>query len=451
MTDDAGHFATIGGERQRIVSGTISSALSDRSSCTFTVDLNHLAAVDLTPPIQILSDDPTDSEDTSLPRFTGHALTAEPNEGLLEITAEGALELVESHAGFIRTSGVSPQETIYLVARQGGFPHERLEISGLEEVPLEMFLVEVPLSGLAVERTVTAAGIEFLPLADPNDGLEFGPFTQDIDDITGQWGRPTARARAYEPGRLMYEAERQAIERIEHALIALLATSAYGLSRDPWGRDLAYDRSRARARPSSLPIVFTQGIASGRRWLHALAGEAISTELQLGISYARWEEILSGRPSDELARSVRALRDAADEGRDTFDRCHAFCTVLEYYTSSSRPPAVVSKAARRNALRAIDAIDMTSVERDRLRAVVGQVNSPPLMARVRHQATEDGAPLSDPEWNLISKLRRARNDTVHGRGGPADTPSTDDIRWGVSIASRLLLYRWAQEATDRKS
>ena len=179
--------------------------------------------------------------------------------------------------------------------------------------------------------------------------------------------------------------------------------------------------------------------------MHALAGSPIETHLDVGTSFERWSQVLSGRPSDELVRALRALRDAADEARDVFDRCHAFCTVLEYFAASSKPPHVVSKSVKKQAVHALKGIKMTDRERDRLRQIIGQVNNPPLIARVRHQAGKDGTPFSDSEWTLVSKLRGARNDTVHGKGRATKVPDADELRWGVSIASRLLLYRWAVE------
>jgi len=440
-------FVKVGGEHLRVTEGRMSSSMGDRSYASFTLDLRYLAAIDLTSPVQLVipgaSADP--SADDALPRFTGHVVTASPDEGTLAIKAEGALGMVESKVGLLQTAGVTAQETIYLVARQGGFPAERLKIQGLDEMPLEVFVVEMPVVGITVDRVVSGPGVEFLPLAEGGDGLEFGPFTHVLDDVATRWGRPTARARTYVTGRLMYDAEQEGIARIERALDALLATATYGLSRDPWERDLPFDRAQLRARPAPIPVVFAQGVASGRRWLHALAGNPIETHLDVGASFERWSQVLSGRPSDELVRALRALRDAADEARDVFDRCHAFCTVLEYYAASSKPRHVVSKSVKKQALAAIKSIEMADLERDRLRQIIGQVNSPPLIARVRHQVVQDGTPVSDVEWTLILKLRGARNDAVHGKGRTTEVPDADELRWGVSIASRLLLYRWVVE------
>jgi hypothetical protein len=442
------HFARIGGEHRRITRGVLRSAVNDRTYASFVLDLRHLAAVDLTPPVKLVvpgpGGDPT--ADDAIPSFTGHVVMARPDSDGLAIEAEGGRGLVESSVGLLQTSGVTPEETIHLVGQLGGVSIQGLEAVGLASAAMEVIMVEMPVVGVAVERVVAGSEVDFLPLAEPGGELEFGPFTQIIDDLTSRWGRPTARARTYVAARLMYEAEVQGIDRIERALDALLATATYGLSRDPWGRSLPFDRAQLRARPAAIPIVFTQGVATGRRWLHALAGTPIETHLDVGASFERWSELLSGRPSDEVVRAMRALRDAADETRDVFDRCHALCTVLEYYAASSKPEHIVSKAVKKRALHSLKELDMTEIERKRLREVIEGVNNPPLLARVRHQAHMDGAPFSDAERGLVAKLRAARNDTVHGRGRASEIPDADDLQWGVSVVSRLLLYRWVSES-----
>lgn len=438
-------FVSVGGQRRPVTDGTLRSSMSDRSDASFTIDLRHLAAVDLTSPVQLTMPSAEASQGDDI-RFTGHIVTAVPTDaGTLSATAESGRELVESAVGLLHASDVSGPEMIYLVARQGGLPSDRIQIQGLLSVPHEVFVVEMPVVGLSVSRVVLASGVEFVPVTDSAGRESFGPFSDVVEELASRWGMPTARARTYVTGQLMYEAEREATDRIEHALNALLATATYGLSRDPWGRDLPFDRSQLRARPSAIPVVYSQGVASQRRWIHSLAGDPVATLLDVGSSFERWSQLIGRRPSVELERALRAIRDASDERRDPYDRCHAVCTVLEYYSASSKPPPVVSKAARKAAVSAVKAVASNDVERRRLAEVVERVNTPPLMARVRHQVEQDGTPMSDQEWELLARLRAARNDSVHGRSRHSSEPDMDELRWGLSIAARLLMYRWSAE------
>lgn len=331
-------------------------------------------------------------------------------------------------------------DTIYMLCKQAG---QEVEIDRMGAPAREVFAVEMPLRGVDVKEPVRGMSVELLPLSRPGEA-EFGPFTIAIDQITERWGLPTARARVYVVGKRMYDAEVAAISKMERAANALVATAGYGLSRDPWGRDLPFDRGQLRARPLLLPMVFSQGLTTGRRWLHG-PGSQQGTALDVGASFSRWAEVLREEPSPGVSLGLSALRDAADEARDVSERCHALCTVLEYYTAASRPPPMVSKAAKKKVLRALAKVEMADVERQRLRDHIGQVNSPPLLARVRHQINQDKTPMNETEWTLIAKIRKNRNDSVHGRIKVVDDLTTEDLRWGVSITSRLLLYRWVRD------
>lgn len=434
-------WVQIGDQNHKVTSGTAKSALSERSVADLTVDLKHLPGVDLSTIVQIFHSDGQTTEFTDLlPSFTGHAVTSHPTGATLSIHAEGALEMVESMTGYVNAERVVPQELIHLLGRLAGFTEERLDIEGIDALPSEVFIVEVPVVGLAVERVVKGLGVEIHPLPAPSD---FGRFHEAITN-DDDFPTPSATARTYVVAARMFDAETEGVARIEQALDALLATAVYGYSRDPWQRELPYNRSQLQARPQAVPLVHVYGLRTGRDWVHALGDFAAQTHLEVGPTFERWSELLAGQANPELTRALRALRDAADQAGDPFDRCHALSTALEYYAVASKPPPVVQKAVMRKVNRAIRGIEMTNEEQERLGTVLGNVNQAPLFAKVRHQATLDFVPVSEAEWNLLSRLRAARNKTVHGHGG-REIPTADDLRWGVSIASRMLLYRWAAD------
>lgn len=52
---------------------------------------------------------------------------------------------------------------------------------------------------------------------------------------------------------------------------------------------------------------------------------------------------------------------------------------------------------------------------------------------------EDGVPYKEEELSVLQKVRRARNDLVHGRSREA--PSEADLKYAVAVAKRMLLYR----------
>lgn len=432
-------IARVGGEERAITSGETTAELNELARASFRVDASE-GPVDLTAEVQLLACAPPAAPGGELlPIFTGHAVKARASAGSLQVEAGSGQAMVEGQVGILHVAGEVALDTVYMLCKQAG---QEVEFQGFDAAVREVFAVEMPLVGAKVSTPMRGTGVEVLPLSRLGEE-EFGPFKTAIDQITERWGRPSARARTYVVGTRMYDVELSATRKIESFINALSATAGYGFSQDPWGRDLPFDRGRTRARLSLLPVVFTQGLTTGRRWLHDPGGSD-STELDISSSFSNWAEILSDVPEPDVALGLSALRDAADEARSVPERCHALCTVLEYYATASRPPPVVSKGVKKQVLRSLASIDMTAAEKKRLREYLGQVNSPPLLARVRHQVTQDNTPLSEVEWDLLSKIRKNRNDTVHGRVQVGAEVSAEDLRWGVSIASRLLLYRWVR-------
>ncbi len=76
---------------------------------------------------------------------------------------------------------------------------------------------------------------------------------------------------------------------------------------------------------------------------------------------------------------------------------------------------------------------------ERVSDILGRINEPPLMARLRTALEEDGVPYNDDELALLQRLRRARNDLVHGRSRVP--PSETDLRYAIAIVNRMLVYR----------
>jgi hypothetical protein len=66
--------------------------------------------------------------------------------------------------------------------------------------------------------------------------------------------------------------------------------------------------------------------------------------------------------------------------------------------------------------------------------------------KMKDRAAADGVPLADSEITLLNYIRKARNASAHGK--PPLYVSDHDLRWAVSIVSRLLIYRWHSILND---
>lgn len=421
----------VAGQSLTLTGGQLSNAMNDRATAAIEVNLKHLQPVDYSGPVTI--HDPASDE----PRFTGHVVSAATGEdGITRMKAESGRDLVESRVGYLRTSGVDPVETIHLLTRIGGYTDDRLSIQGLEELPLEAMVVEVPLTGLHVHKAFTLLGVEFRPWSEPN------LFADAYATEARRWEEPTALARVYTVGTLMFNAEQDVLPKFHVAVDALLTTAVYGLSRDTRDQELPFQRDQLLSRPAVVPLIGTQAVASQRRWVHELRDHTGREPLPLEAHYRQWAGVLSAAPPAEVVSAMRALRDAADDSRIPDDRCHHLWSALEFYAGKATPPKAVSKKSLKDVRHALKALDLPEHETGRLLGILDGANQAPLMARVRHQATVDGAPTSEAEWAHLLHLRTARNRTVHG--AQAAPISEDDLSWGLSIVSRLMLYRWAR-------
>lgn len=84
------------------------------------------------------------------------------------------------------------------------------------------------------------------------------------------------------------------------------------------------------------------------------------------------------------------------------------------------------------------------LKRERLEAVIAEANATSLMTRLRRALAEDDVPCSEVEFELITRMRKARNDLVHGR--PRDMPDAHEHDLAIAPLGRILAYRMRTSA-----
>ena len=427
----------IGGRAVPVSRMNSKSSMNELPTAEFTLEQDADPPVDFTPIAQIFWVQENEPGET-YPMFTGNVTSAVIRDGVWNVIAEGGRAMAESQVGLLMVGGNMPGvDVVKLLCLQTGTPLE-IEDPELEQIPSEVFVVEMPIMGIEILAPVTFSGVDFLPIG----GEDSSPFRTAAPAIEARWGTPTGRARVYVTSRWASEADQVGGRKIEVAIDILAALACYGLSRDPWGYSLDFDRGRSRARPSVIPVIFSQGVTTGRRWIHDVVLGESPDGLNVGEFVQRWPRVSGMKPTAAVTRGLRALRDAGDETRELLDRCHALSSVLEFYVADTKPPKAVTKASLKAVRNAIGELDMADSERERILKVVGQANAAPLLAKVRHQAERDGVHVGDEEWDLLARLRSARNDFVHGRTSSRSSVTVDDVRWGMSLCSRLLLFHW---------
>jgi hypothetical protein len=80
-------------------------------------------------------------------------------------------------------------------------------------------------------------------------------------------------------------------------------------------------------------------------------------------------------------------------------------------------------------------------QRERYVHLIDSLNNVPLFVRLRAAVEAGGVPVSEAEFDLLSRLRRVRNPAQHGK--ERRLPDQHDLRRAWSIVARMLVYRFS--------
>jgi hypothetical protein len=133
------------------------------------------------------------------------------------------------------------------------------------------------------------------------------------------------------------------------------------------------------------------------------------------------------------------LASAAAE-RDPVAAATALSDALEFYAAGASVPELFTEEELQSLRESIPALEQhkTNVVRD----AIGRLNSAPLKRRLIEATKRDGTALAPAELDFLWKrIRSARNDAVHGKGGKA--PTLPEIELALSLVARLLAHRIA--------
>ncbi len=372
--------------------------------------------------------------------FSGHAETASGHDGgVIEVSALGARALTEQVLGSFTHVGVELPEIAYLMARAAGMEEGQLVIEGLEELPVEVFEVFVPLDGVRVDEPRVVADIRLLPST---------PVLESLKDMGFESGRDLERASAFalsvQTARLGYEAEQRGLTAIDTALSWLITRMRYGLALLPDGQPQQYRREHARAMPRRGELVAVRGLATGRRWLRSSAMEARGATVDL----AEHDPLLDRWP-DELPTTDRLALDACRRlagGGEPLIRVQALWEAAEFLVAGVRTPKRFPKADLQRVKGALPT-DLSTELRAQAEKAIGNLNQVPLLDRLRYLVERDGLPCSDAELDLLGKLRDVRNDAAHGRS--AEVPSPEALDHATAVMCRMVAFKlWQHSASE---
>lgn len=422
-------YLRIGEGQFPLTGGTLTSSIRELSHAQIKVSAHELATgdADYLLPVEI-------GPAVGDPAQAGSVLTAEPAGEDVSIRIRTGISLTETLAPDGDAQDVHHTELVYAMARGAGFPPERIVIQDLDKILSEAIEVAVPLIGVEVEREVSIGLVKLAPQQTARDIISrFHPIPSLADEFISGF----TVARFYSTKPLLYEAEQEGLQHIDTALSWLVVRANYGRVTLPGGDLVMFDRANAIARPRQLPVIAATGLTTGRRWLRRPPGARVESRIVFDTrSRLNDPQVPADLPASD-ANALSAARRAITPG-DLALRTHALWEAFEFYVAH-RPSTRLFTKGDREAILAASKASLSEEQLARLRQVVyGPLNELPLMDKLVATLADEGIVLTGTDRAVLARLRKVRNQTMHGR--PAEGVG-DDLEHGCSILTRALVTR----------
>jgi len=133
-----------------------------------------------------------------------------------------------------------------------------------------------------------------------------------------------------------------------------------------------------------------------------------------------------------LLSARRALRD-----EDPIQRSQALWESLEFYLAGRETDSLFSRSARKELLKCLRAA-VPKDQHQRVADLLNWIDQPPPKTALRKVIDEEGVPVTESEFDLLFRIRTARNKATHG--GEVEIPTDQDLDYACSILSRILVY-----------
>ena len=373
------------------------------------------------------------------PLFTGLVDTVDVAEDGI-----ACIELIGLHrdlaasliGGLVVGPGTGKVEMIYSLLRQAGLPEERIKLDGWKPGPKEFFIVAAPVDALSLSTMRHVGEVVF---------ANFNPVTMNLTgdsplihefETASCWASVTVEALT------LVEAEGTGIAKLSAALNEVRAFAYYSYPVLN-GEVKPFDWRRTQARPHLASLTYVGAVASARRWLrNRVDGSKLETldldELALPTS----SEHESGLPAKrQLDRALAEWHLSVDASTEAARLAHLW-RALECYVAGVKASARSASLFSKNELTvAADSLRSTKAwsedQLTRLEELVGRLNEPPLLARIRATLEADEIEIDDAEFDALVATRSMRNHLEHGRSLTAAQHRALDL--AAAIANRIIV------------
>lgn len=370
--------------------------------------------------------------------MSGEVVEALPQrDGSVALSLRSGVMLGENLMPPMVTQNLTPQEIVYVSARSAGFAIDKIDIHGLDDLPVEPMWVLAPVDGVRVEGTLRVGVVEFVDVEAGHEMLRrFCPPLEPVftDPLEGT----SAFARVAVVASLLYEAEQEGLALIDTAVAWLTTRLRYSWSHGPDGTLQHYERAPTRVVVARHDGVAVLAVDGHRRWWRK--GTTVgrrSGEVTLAAA-SRWTEPpLPAEVAPGDRQALFALQRAVTAS-DPVQRVGALWEAIEFYVGERNP----SRRFTRTEVSAIvdRAIDgLRGDQATRVEEVLRQfLNQPPITARLKHVLGEEGVAVTNNDLALLRRLRDERNLALHGSTA---APEHEEIDRGIAVLTRALTTR----------
>lgn len=383
--------------------------------------------------------------------FTGIVDSVTPLGDETEIHLVTGLKLLEeSSMGGLGISGGKGRlrehealEASWSMMRASGVEAERIDIEGFTPGPRGLFEVAVAVDGMDLVDPVEMFGVQFVPrgpVSQLADGL--GPH-----ELWQAYAEASVWALALPMASTLFEAETEGLKAIDVALAGITALSQYSTSRLPTGGVRDFKREWTRSRVARRDVVLVKRSPSGVRWLRSLT----DIPNQPVLNANRVDNLTENSHGkllypETMREALLAWRRAVDTS-DSLSTVVALWEAVEFYASGVKVAKLFESAEIKRIRKAV-LNDLEGEKAKRMSEILAQLNQPPLLIRLKAALEADGVPHTENELAVLGRIRKARNDLVHGRS--RREPSDRDVMHAIAVVNRILVYRLAR-ASKRAS
>lgn len=421
-----------------IEGGSSSDPLDSLATADFRIDADLLGSepIDYWAPVI----DRIDERQFGREMFCGNVRVAVPDDRVISVDCEAGATMLEQLRGGTVAANFEKGELLHALGAE--------DVLKLSETPPhrdpERFEIWVPLFGLNLDDEVALGGMAILPAEQARERIS--PLVEAarehaggklLDEFLAAGCHGLAHANAVKPR----DAEESGLAQIDLALAWMTTRGRYGAVLLPNGVPLEFHREEALHPPRRGDVVFVVGEDTRRQWLRRPRGPIEALPRALSASSQSLEPALPADVPVGLRLALASLSLATTSG-EPLVQVQALSLALEAYASGRGNENKLFSKADLKKVRALLDGQFSPARQKRLDDLVGKLNEESHGLRLRRVVREDAVPVTDSELQLLTDLRQARNDIVHGTEVKRP-PTRDQIHYGIAVVSRMLVHRVA--------